>query len=383
MMGCYLPMCIFFQVQKGRYKMKKRLLCIVLTLSLFVSMLPVASASAVDDFSPEEDIIIDNCIYAPTDETEFNHTPFEPITEADIPNEPVTCAVTPVYKNVASLGEDEVQVIMDAIINDVEVRAVQYSGEYCYKFGSGSNAFYVTCAAFHTAKKVFASESLSATVTKALNANDSSYKYTTLMRSYEYSWNGMSILRWSFVRIGVRAFTAKNNSEVVLSVKVDESFDVDAYDYILRDRVKCSLKVTPDMTARITNTGTKSLYFDSYEFRGVGENISSSVDMSKIVQLGYQTTKAVGALAGGLTTSTLYGAYQAALSLVKASSGSRKSYSTDLYPLSNSGKYPYMFTTPTPFAVKLAEDYATMELGLLGDRTSTTKFSVALTWTAS
>ena len=193
----------------------------------------------------------------------------------------------------------------------------------------------------------------------------------------------MSILRWSFVRIGVRAFTAKNNSEVVLSVKVDESFDVDAYDYILRDRVKCSLKVTPDMTARITNTGTKSLYFDSYEFRGVGENISSSVDMSKIVQLGYQTTKAVGALAGGLTTSTLYGAYQAALSLVKASSGSRKSYSTDLYPLSNSGKYPYMFTTPTPFAVKLAEDYATMELGLLGDRTSTTKFSVALTWTAS
>lgn len=81
--------------------------------------------------------------------------------------------------------------------------------------------------------------------------------------------------------------------------QVSKQFDVDAYDFILRDRVKCSLKVTPDMTARITNTGAKSLYFDSYEFRGVGENISSSVDMSKIVQLGYQTTKAVGALAGG------------------------------------------------------------------------------------
>lgn len=363
--------------------MKKRMLCIVLTLSLFVSMLPVASARAADDFLPEEDIIIDNCIYAPTDETEFNHTPFEPITEADIPVEPVTYATTPVYKNMASLGEDEVHVIMDTIKNSAEIRAVQYSGEYCYKFGSGSNVFYVTCAAFHTAKKVFASESLTATVTKALNANDSSYKYTTLMRSYEGSWNGMSVLRWSFVRVGVRAFTAKNNSEVALSVRVNESFDVDAYDYILRDKVKCSLKVTPDMTARITNTGSKSLCFDSYEFRGIGENISSSVDMSKIVQLGYQTKEAVGALAGGLTTSTLYGAYQAGLNLVKASSGSRKSYSTDLYPLSDKGKYPYMFTTPTPFAVKLAEDYATMELGLLGDRTSTTKFSVAFTWTAS
>lgn len=364
--------------------MKKRLLCIVLTLSLLVSMLPIASASSVvDDFSLEEDVIIDNCIYAPTDETEFNHAPFVPITEADIPVEPTIYASTPVYKNMSLLGEDEIHVIMDTIIKDVEVRAVQYAGEYCYKFGSGSNMFYVTCAAFHTAKKVFTSTSLSAAVTKALNSNNSSYQYTTVMRSYEYSWNGMSILRWSFVRVGVRAFTAKNNSEVVLSVKVAESFDIDAFDFILRDRAKCSLKVTPDMTVRITNTGTKSLYFDSYEFRGVGENISKKIDMSKIVQLGYQTTKAIGALTTGLTTSTLYGVYQATLSLVKESNGSRKSYSTDIYPLAQNGKYPYVFTTPTPFAVKLAEDFATMELGLLGSRTSTTKFSVSLKWTAS
>lgn len=364
--------------------MKKRVLSMILTLSLFVSMFPVAYASNTAANVPYgQDILIDNCIYAPTDETEFKHTPFEPITEADIPVEPITRANATVYTNMSSLKDEQMNIIMDTLLNNVEVRAVQYDGKYCYKFGSGSKMFYVTCQAFHTAKKLVISDSLSLAVSNALNANNSNYQYTTVMRSYEYSWNGMSILRWSFVRIGVRAFTAKNNSEVAVSVKVDKSFDIDAYDFILRDRVKCSLKVTPEMTTRITNTGAQSLQFDSYEFRGTGEDIKKNLDISKIVQLGYQTTKAIGALAGGLTTATLYAAYQASLDLVRASAGSRKSYSTDLYPLAQNGKYPYMFTTPTPFALKLASDYATMELGLLGTRTATTKFSVALKWTAS
>lgn len=375
--------------------MKKRVLCIALTLSLFVSMLPTAYALnifddyslegniLINDYSLEEDILIDDCIYAPTDETEFNHTPFEPLNEADIPIEPMTRAATAAYTKLSSLSEDEINVIMDTLINNAEVRCVQYDGKYCYKFGPGSNTFYVTCEAFHTAKNVFATKSLSSAISKALNNGDGDYQYATIMRSYEYSWNGMSILRWSFVRIGVRAFAAKNNAEIVLSAKVNKSFDIDAYDYILRDRVKCSLKVTPNMTVKITNTGSKSLYFDSYEFKGIGESIKTNIDMSKIVQLGYQTTKAVGALASGLTISTLYGVYQNMLSLLKASSSSRTNYNTDIYPLVQNGKYPYLLTTPAPFAIKLAEDFVTMELGICGSRTSTTKFSVAFQWTAS
>lgn len=150
------------------------------------------------------------------------------------------------------------------------------------------------------------------------------------------------------------------------------------------DPVSCSLRVTPTMTLRITNS-QNGAYFDSYEYEGIGENISgSTIDIASLVNVGYSTVKLIGAIAAsGLTVGNLYSVYNLVVTLTKATSGTRKTYDSINYPLSSSKGYAYQFSAATPFAIRLKSDVAQMGMGLTGDSAGTAKFSAALTWAAS
>lgn len=271
-----------------------------------------------------------------------------------------------------------------SIKNNVQVRAVNYDGTYCYRFTYSGKSVYMTCDTFMKAKSAGISTATSLGVTDNLNNHNTDYTYTTMMKSYSYTWNGTDVYRWSFVRIGVRAHRAINNSIIYFTTEVQEAYDFDAYLYSVQDPVSCSLRVTPTMALRITNS-TNGAYFDSYEYEGTGENISgSTIDIASMVNIGYSATKIIGSVvASGLTAGNLFSVYNLVVNLIKTTNGTRKAYDSINYPLSSSRGYTYKFSVATPFAIRYTADVAQMGMGITGDTSGRATFSAALTWAVS
>lgn len=122
------------------------------------------------------------------------------------------------------IPDEDLNVIIQAIKSNVQVRAVNYDGVYCYQFTYGGKSVYVTCDTFMRARSAGISTATSGDVTNNLNNHNTDYTYTTMMKSYYYSWNGLDVYRWSFVRIGVRAHRAINNSIVYFTTEVQEAY---------------------------------------------------------------------------------------------------------------------------------------------------------------
>lgn len=382
-------------------KKTKRLLSVFLVaVSMMQLMTPALAAEShlEDESLPMSAIlqnelqVIDNSSYEVTEETVFERN-FEPVVDpADVPYEPMpartyaaTAGTSPSNPyTTLNIPDEQLNIIIDCIKDNVQVRAVNYGGEYIYEFTSGGESVYVTCDTFTRARTASISTATSSGVTNNLNNKVNEYTYTTMMKSYYYSWNGLDVYRWSFVRIGVRAHRAMNNSIVYFTTEVEEAYDFDAYVYSVQDPVPCSLRVTPTMTLRISDAKS-GVYFDSYEYEGKGENISgSTINIASMVDIGYSAVKLIGTIAStGLTAGNLYSVYNLAVNLIKETSGTRKTYDSINYPLSDSRGYTYKFSVATPFAIRYATDVAQMGMGLTGDTAGTAKFSAALTWAAS
>lgn len=378
----------------------KKLLCLFLAVVGALQMITPAFATevleddmlSVDTIAQDELQVIDNSYYGITDETVFAHEATPVVDAADVPfaqipdtNLATTKGSSPSNPyTTLSIPDEDLNVVIQAIKNNAQIIAVNYNGVYCYKFTYGGKSVYVRCDTFTKTKTAGISTSTSIDVTNNLNNHNSDYTYTTMMRSYYYSWNGMDVYRWSFVRMGVRAHRAQNNSIVYFTTEVQDAFDFDAYAYSVQDRVPCSLKVTPTMTLRMTNS-SNGAYFDSYEYEGTGENISGTIiDIASMVNIGYSTAKIIGAVAEtGLTAGNLFSVYNLAVTLVKTTSGSRKTYNSINYPLSSGNGYTYKFSVATPFAIRYEADVAQMGMGITGDTAGTARFSAALKWAAS
>lgn len=372
------------------------LLCVTMILSLCPSAFAVNTDIEVTEYY--EDEVIDESSYI-VDESQLTHTPYTPPSEDEIPVERPTGlvirdnpedgmstystrAVYGPYTGLETMADEKMQVVVNGLKSSGSLNVVSYAGYNCYKFVSGGNTVYVTCDAFYRQQNAKPTRSISSDATTAINNRDTSTKYTTLIRSYQYTYNGNTVYRWSFARVGVETFHAKNNSELVMSVDVIQAYDFDAYPYSLQDIGAATMKVKPTMAIRVTNSGN-GIYFDSYEFRGLGENTTSTT-LGNIVNVAYTTSKMIGTVASSsLSVGTVLNLFNEALNLTKSTSSNRKSYLTDIKPLSSSNKYLYKFETPVPYSLKLNNDYSTMELGITGTVTSATQYNAYYGWTIS
>lgn len=352
----------------------------------------VISAGFTDAVIQNELQVVDNSYHGITSETVFMHNATPVVDVADVPFVSMLDTARPTATGSSpsspyttlSIPDEDMHVIVQAIRTNAQIRATNYGGIYCYRFTYGGKSVYVTCDTFTRARSAGVSEATSSAVTDNLNNHLSEYTYTTMMRSYRYTWNGMDVYRWSFVRVGVRAHRAFNNSVVYYTTEVVEAYDFDAYAYSVQDTAPCSLKVTPTMTLRISNS-SNGAYFDSYEHEGTGENISgSTIDIASMVKIGYSASKIVGTVtAAGLSSGTLFSVFNLAVNLIKTTSGTRKSYDSINYPLSSGKAYTYSFSVETPFAIRYASDVAQMGMGITGDTAGTARFIAAITWAAS
>lgn len=391
--------------------MKTKMMSIFLAFCMLVSLLvPVSaaestSANSASEQETYEDQFIDNSTYV-VDADELPHTPYNPLpikeenparTNSnsttviihDNPEDSLSTiapqAVYGPYTTLETMADQKMQVVVAGLKNAGVLSVVKYAGYECYKFSNGGNTVYVTRDAFYKQQKATPTRSISDDATTAINSRDTSKKYTTIIRSSPYTYNGNKVYHWSFARIGINVFHAKNDSELAMSAEITQAYDFDVYPYSIQDTSKATLKVQPTMAIRIASCGSGNArcYFDSYEFRGLGENTSTSA-LGKVVKVAFYGSKLAGDIvAGSLTIGTLYSVCNDVVNLSKATSSSRTSYLTNLLPLSSSSHYLYKFETPVPYPLRLTNDYSTMELGITGTITSSLKYAVYYGWTVS
>ncbi len=166
---------------------------------------------------------------------------------------------------------------------------MKYGGYTCYKFSYNNKTVYVTTSTFYRQQKATVTRSVSDVSTTAINTGDSDKKYTTVIKSTPYTYNGMKVFHWSFARVGVRTYHAKNYSEIGMGVSVDQAYEFDAYYSGLQDISSAKMKITPTAAIRVTQS-PNGLYFDSYEFRGKGDD-TSKTSMGRIVEIAFLAKK--------------------------------------------------------------------------------------------
>ena len=348
--------------------------------------------------STVQDRVVDNSSNT-VDAASLPHTPYNPVAPEDIPVErPIgkiirdapedpmisyaSAAVYGPYTQLETMADDKMQVIVYGLKNSGFSNAVKYGGYTCYKFSYNNKTVYVTTSTFYRQQKATVTRSVSDVSTTAINTGDSDKKYTTVIKSTAYTYNGMKVFHWSFARVGVRTYHAKNYSEIGMGVSVDQAYEFDAYYSGLQDISSAKMKITPTAAIRVTQS-PNGLYFDSYEFRGKGDD-TSKTSMGRIVEIAFLAKKAIGTVsASALTVGTIYSAFGEIVNLSKTNQSTRKNYLTDLIPLSSSKRYIYKFETPAPFPLRLAEDYTTMELGITytGAYSSATRYNAYYGWT--
>jgi hypothetical protein len=375
----------------------KKALSLILALAITSSCITSAFAAESSNYlysSPDANEVIDATTGSSNEFTEFEHTPVMLTNPADIPVEVPTgniiednptdkmqttlsrANLSAVYGpyTTLSLSDDKMQVIVYGLKTGGPLSAVSYNNQNCFKFTYGGNTIYVTTATFFKTQSPSLSASLSSAISNNINTSNSNYVYSTAFKSYQYTYNGMTVYRWSFARIGVRAFQY-SNAEMIASCKIDTAYDFDVYQYSMQDiATTSSMVISPTLSMSVANTGSNSLYFGGYKLTGTG-NTSSSTDISTIIDLGYKTAQAVGAVASGLSFASFYSLYQTTVGLIRSTSGGRSTYNSDISPLSSGNKYSYSCSTTSPFNIMLTNDLYTLSIGFIGTKTSTTNFS--------
>lgn len=380
-------------------KLFNRSICMMLIISMLFSLSISAFAIKDIDITPGyEDEFIDNSTYT-VDESELVHTPYNPLPEDKIPVEVPHCQVIhdnpddpmATYSTRAAYGpytslqpmlDEKMSIVVNGLKSAGGASMVKYAGYNCYKFTYNGNSVYVTCDTFYRQQKATPVRSISEDATTATNNRDTSKKYTTIIRSSPYTYNGMTVYRWSFARVGVRAYHVANNTTMIMSAEIQEAYDFDAYYAGLQDIGSAKMKITPTMAIRVTNSGT-GIYFDSYKFEGLGED-TSRTSLGALVGVAYAGKRLIGAIASStLSVGTIYGLCKASVNLLKTATPTRKSYSTIPEPLYSSNYYLYKFETPTPYSMRLKSDISTMQLGITGNVNSSTKYNVYYGWAVS
>lgn len=342
--------------------------------------------------------IIDASANRPNEFTQFKHTPVKLTKASDIPidnpkgtviiDKPTdnlqplvtTAAIYGPYSTL-SLSDSKMSIVVNGLKSAGQLSVVKYNNQDCYKFTYGGNTVYITKSTFFKTQAASLSSSLSSAISNNINSSNSNYVYATAFKSYQYSYNGMTVYRWSFARIGVRAFQY-SNAEMISSCKIDSAYDFDVYDFSMQDIANSSMVINPTLTMSVANTGSNSLYFGGYKLQGLGNSCSTS-NISSIIDLGYKTAQAIGSVSG-LSFASFYTLYQTAVTLSKATSGGRYQYSCpDIEPLSSGNKYSYKCTTKSPFNIMLTGDLYTMSIGYIGTKTSATNFSGSFSCTIS
>lgn len=331
--------------------------------------------SAPDVIITEEDILVDN-----PNGIVVNDRPEDSliIPKAANSSRATTNYIYGPYTNL-SLSDDKMLIILNHLQNTYETYAVNYNGTYCFKFTSGNDILYINANAFAKSATGISSQP-SGTVSTYLNANNSAMVYATAYKSIYFTYNNTDAYQWNFARFGTQAYF-HSNAEIYVNASVERAFSVDVYGYVIRGPYPASISIKPTLPVNITNTGASSFYFGGYRYSGQGGN-TSATNLGPIIQVGYKTAQAAGNISG-LSVSTVYNLFNDMVRLTKGSSGSRTTYLCQPAPLTSTNIYSYSCSTPSPFTIEKAGDYCTMQLGLRGTKTSTTRFSVPCTFSIS
>lgn len=328
--------------------------------------------SAPDFIITEKDILVDN-----PEGIVINDRAEDPLITSKAAN---TSQATTNYiydpYNDFLLSDDKMLIILNHLQNTYETYAVNYNGTYCFKFESGNNILYMNTNAFARSSNGMSSQP-SGTLSTNLNTNNSNMVYATAYKSTYFSYNNTDTYQWNFARLGTQAYF-HSDAEIYVNTSVERSFSVDIYGYVIIGPYPSSISINPTLPVNITNTGANSLYFGGYRYSGIGGE-TSSTNLGPIIQVGYKTIQATGNISG-LSVSTVYNLFNNMVRLTKGSSGTRTTYICQPAPLTSTNIYSYSCSTPCPFGIGKAGDYCTMQLGLRGTKSNTTRFSVPCTF---
>ncbi len=278
-----------------------------------------------------------------------------------------------------SLSDDKMLIILNHLQSHSSTTAVNYNGTYCFKFESGSSILYMTVAGMSKVASGISTQP-NAYVTSYLNSGNINMFNATAYKSVYFTWNNIDCYHWDFARFGTQAYY-HSAVEIYMNSSVERAFSIDVNGYVIQGPYLSNISVKPTLALGITNTGTSSYYFGGYRYSGIG-GTTATTNLGPLIQLGYKTVQVLGSVTSW-SVSTVYTLYNNLVAFAKGSSGGRTTYVCQPVPLSSASKYSYVCSTPSPFAVQKAGDYCTIQIGLMGTKTSTTKFAVPVTFSVS
>ncbi len=355
---------------------------VVFAMVFSVIIMPV-SASAAENSVPnnfhipdyiytEDDVVVDKPIGLV-----INDRPEDPLSmSSELSTTRATTSVIYGPYTTIMLDDSKMQVIFSTLKSGFNTVSVIYNGVNCFKFESGNTIIYIARSTMLQPLNSLCT-AINSTLTSKANNRDTSLTYTNIYRSYLTYFGGYPIYRTSIARVGVQMYYNSSN-QIYMNVKVIDSIAVNIYDAFIDDWLyPCEASFRPTAIVNITNTGTSnSMYFGGYEIQGVGDN-TSTTSIGSLVSLGYKSVQTIGSILNP-TISTIFGLYNDLVGLANSDGGSRHFYYTMPISLSNpsTSKYSYNCTTPSPFTLRLTNDYLTLKIGTIGTQVSTTMYDI-------
>lgn len=355
--------------------MTKKAVCLILSLLMVLSLSTTAFAiEAGDDTVTEkfpEEFVAPEYIYTEADLMRI---------QANETANPMATTAGTYVASFSTLTNDQMETVIGALGTAENILRTTYNGTQVFAFTSGGDTIYIPMTQlFRQTSGTCRLSEFNSTLTSRANADNTSPVYGYAYSSYQYSWNGNTIFRFSIAKISAQAYY-HSNSDLYFKVRVEESIGIDVYEtFIFGTSYTGSTQITPTVTLKITNTGgsSNSLFMGGYELEGFGRNTSTKT-MGDLISIGYKATQIYGTISGSLTVSTLLSLFNDAVDLEKSLTLTGRNYFAEPMCLSNpaEGIYAYTCVTESPFAIEKADDYMILKIGLRGAPTSSTTYKV-------
>lgn len=356
----------------------KRLLCMLLTLSLIISMsIPVSAQTDVssekeDLLNPDEEIMFEQMMrQLPDDEMRLLEEGEIGVESLVQPMEGAAKATSRYYETLTMPAA--MFYIVTIGYRDKDYTSATYNGKECYKFTRGNTIVYVNKKAFvvdpiegEKSGKIGSASDISTNLTNYLNSGNSDFYYTG-------TW---------------RVFSADANTYVQLALYGSQAFKFEEDEIVLQHKAIAETNVGlntmvalcyPTLKLQITNTGKGNRYFGGYYIKGEGSNTNVS-DIASLIDLGYKTYKvASGSSVTNLSFDDVASLFDAVVGL-KKSGVITKTYLSDTVALSNIDKniYTYSCSIKSPFRVNHEGNYFQTHIGLNGADGTSLRYKVTV-----
>lgn len=248
---------------------------------------------------------------------------------------------------------------------------VSCSDKTCYQFVSDEGTVYVTTDVFDQARaygQYPTNDTISEDVTEYLNSSITKGYYSCKFNIYSADGGQYVDMTLYCVAAGIHGeHEIASNIKIYRSVTTYSDFAV-----IRSNKVGGALISKPDLELQMVNAGSDEAYFTSFYLNGKGTG--SSVDVSKLLSLGYLGYQ-IASSVPPLTIATAYSLLQTGLTLTPSSN----EFKTEKLFLSSPGEKLYIYSCALDSIYNLANvgDYVEMCIGV-GNMNSGCKYAVTV-----